>query len=460
MTHAHASKTNAKPLGFFVGHLGLGIGHYTMHMPAILISIGDELTLGQTVDTNAAWLSARLSRLGIACVEHRTVADDLDRIASAIQQCAELAELVIISGGLGPTDDDLTRPALAKAMGVQLIEDPASVEHIASYFHGRGREMPERNRIQATHPLTSTMIENTCGTAPGIRATLGPCEIFVTPGVPREMFAMYDRDIEPAIKAMAGTARTILTAKLNSFGSGESDIAEKLGPLMARNRNPVVGTTVANGLVSVRIRSENEDAHTARAELDQMLDQVKAKVGPLAFGLDDDTLQQAVIALLTVQGKTVATAESCTGGLIAGMLTDVPGSSAAVLGGWVTYANKMKAEQLGVPMALIQQHGAVSQPVIEAMASGALQRSGADYALATSGVAGPGGGTADKPVGTVWIGLAQRDGDNTHTIARLAHLPGDRATVRDRSAKCALQLLRLTLMREDINQLKWVQKSQ
>ena len=172
--------------------------------------------------------------------------------------------------------------------------------------------------------------------------------------------------------------------------------------------------------------------------------------------MDEITLQDAVIALLIEQGKTVATAESCTGGLIAGMLTDVPGSSAAVLGGWVTYANAMKADQLGVPIALIQEHGAVSQPVIEAMARGALERSGADFALATSGIAGPGGGTDDKPVGTVWIGLAARDSD--HTVTRLAHLSGDRDTVRDRSAKCALQLLRLKLMGEDINQLKWASK--
>ena len=308
-------------------------------MPAILLSIGDELTLGQTVDTNAAWLSTRLSSLGIACAEHRTVADDLDHIAEVIEQSAQRAEVLIITGGLGPTDDDLTRPALAKAMGVDLIEDPKSVEHIASYFKGRGRTMPERNRIQATHPQTSTMIENTCGTAPGIRATLGHCEIFVTPGVPREMFAMYERDIEPALQENAGSARTILTAKLNSFGSGESTIAEQLGNLCDRDRNPVVGTTVTNGYVSVRIRSEHPRKDQAQALLDTTLQQVRDRVGPLAFGLDDTTLQDAVIALLTEQGKTVATAESCTGGMIASMLTDVPGSSAAVLGGWVTYAN-------------------------------------------------------------------------------------------------------------------------
>lgn len=428
-------------------------------MPAILLSIGDELTLGQTVDTNAAWLAGRLSMLGIPCLEHRTVPDDLDVIASALAQCAEKASVVIVTGGLGPTEDDLTRPALAKAMGVELVEDPESVEHIAAYFKGRGREMPIRNRVQATHPQTSSMILNTCGTAPGIRATLGHCEVFVTPGVPSEMRAMYERDIEPAIHGFTGTSRTILTAKLNSFGSGESDIAERLGELMARDRNPLVGTTVARGLVSVRIRSEDDDAAKARAMLTETIEQVETHLAPLGFGRDEQTLQDAVIALLTKQSKTVATAESCTGGLIAGMLTDVPGSSAAVLGGWVTYANEMKAKQVGVPMDLIEAHGAVSAPVVEAMACGALKHSGADTALSTSGIAGPGGGSEEKPVGTVWIGLAWRTGETVHCETRLARLSGSRETIRDRSAKCALQLLRLHLMGESLDHVKWASRA-
>ena len=424
-------------------------------MPAILLSIGDELTLGQTVDTNAAWLAGRLSMLGIACLEHCTVSDDLDRIAEVITRCASKADVLIITGGLGPTDDDLTRPALAKAMGAELIEDPASVEQIAAYFRARGREMPDRNRIQATHPQTSTMIKNTCGTAPGVRAALGGCDIFVTPGVPREMRAMYERDIEPAIREHAGASRTILTAKINTFGSGESDIAEQLSGLMARDRNPVVGTTVARGLVSVRVRSESEDADQARAKLDATVAEVQNKLGPLVFGREDDTLQQAVITLLTEQGKTVATAESCTGGLIAGMLTDVPGSSAAVLGGWVTYANAMKSNEVGVPAKLIEQHGAVSAEVVEAMARGALEQSGADTALSTSGVAGPGGGTDAKPVGTVWVGLAWREGGAVHAQRYLTNLAGDRATIRDRSAKCALQLLRFHLIGQGTDRLRW-----
>lgn len=427
-------------------------------MPATLLSIGDELTLGQTIDTNAAYLAARLARLGIACDRHLTVPDDTRAIADAITHCTQRSQVLIITGGLGPTEDDLTRAGLAQAMGADLIEDANEVQRIRAYFESRGRPMPQRNRVQAAHPVGSTMIDNTCGTAPGIRATLNGCEVFVTPGVPREMIAMYQRDIEPAIKQLTGTARTILTTKVNSFGSGESDIAELLGELMARDRNPLVGTTVSRGLVSVRIRSEHHDPAHAQALLTETIALVQQRLAPLSFGFEDGELQDAVTKLLIDKGKTVATAESCTGGLIAKRLTDVAGSSAAVLGGWVTYANAMKTSQLGVPAELIERHGAVSAPVVEAMARGALEHSGADFALSTSGIAGPGGGSDDKPVGTVYLGLGWRDGETLHTLARLANLPGDREAVRDRSAKCALQLLRLNLMGEDLDHMKWVSK--
>lgn len=425
-------------------------------MHAVLLSIGDELALGQTVDTNAAWLAARLARLGIPCKEHRTVPDGLDTIAQAIRQCAAIADLLIITGGLGPTDDDLTRPALAKAMGVDLVVDPASVEQIAAFFKGRGRVMPERNRVQAMHPATSAMIANTCGTAPGIEATLGQTRIFVTPGVPREMFAMYEQAIEPAIASNGGSGRTILTTKINTFGQGESDIAEKLGPLMARDRNPVVGTTVAAGQVSVRIRAEYPTAGQAKQELEDTAKQVEQCVGAIRFGREDDTLQASLVKLLIEKKRAVATAESCTGGLIAGMLTDVPGSSSVVLGGWVTYANAMKTAQLGVDAVLLESHGAVSEPVVRAMAQGALQRSGADLAIATSGIAGPGGGTDEKPVGTVWFGLSWREGDAVRTEARVAKFNGDRETIRDRSVKGALQLVRLHVLGEDLGLVSWL----
>ena len=424
-------------------------------MRAILLSIGDELALGQTVDTNAPWLANQLAQLGIRTAEHRTVHDDLDAIADTIREAAGRCELLIITGGLGPTADDLTRPALAQAMGVELVEDPASIQQIQAFFQARGREMPERNRVQAAHPRTSVMIPNPRGTAPGIDATLGPCRVFVAPGVPHEMAGMYEDTIEPALRAAGGSGRVILSAQVNTFGSGESDIAQRLGPLMARGRNPVIGITAADGIVSVRIRAESDDAQTAAEQRDAATAQVEQIVGPLAFGRDTDSLQAALVRLLGEQGLTVATAESCTGGMIASMLTDVPGASGVVRGGWVTYANAMKTGQLGVPHAALQDHGAVSGPVVRAMARGALERAGADLAVSTSGVAGPGGGTQAKPVGTVWVGLAWRAGGTITTDARRCHFFGDRAAVRDRSAKCALQLLRLHLLGEDLGLVRW-----
>ena len=431
-------------------------------MQAILLSIGDELVLGQTVDTNTAWLAQRLIAMGIHCIEHRTVHDDQDAVARAITQTAKHCDLLIITGGLGPTDDDLTRQALAQAMDVELVEDPKSIAAIEAIFKKLGRAMPEQNRSQAMHPAGSAMIPNSCGTAPGLRAQLGQATIYVTPGVPREMEAMVKASVEPELRQCAcesgHTARTILTAKLNTFGSGESDIAQRLGDLMSRERNPLVGTTVSAGQVSVRVRAEYESASEAADAIAQTIAKVESKLGALAFGRDETAIQDTVIALLVKEKKTIATAESCTGGLIASMLTDVPGSSAAVVGGWVTYANAMKTDQVDVPPQLIQQHGAVSGQVVQAMAAGAIERSGADFAISTSGVAGPGGGTPDKPVGTVWIGLAWRQGGAIVTDAWLARLTGNRAAIRDRAGKCALQLLRLHLMGQPLDLVRWVSR--
>jgi nicotinamide-nucleotide amidase len=305
------------------------------------------------------------------------------------------------------------------------------------------------------------MIANTCGTAPGLQAKLNRAYVFVTPGVPREMKAMYNLSIEPALRVMLDEQarregksgpRVILTTKVNTFGMGESDVAERLGDLMQRGRNPTVGTTVSDGFCGVRIRAEFDDKLAAQAALDNTATRVESALGGIVFGRDEDTLQGSVIALLKQQGKTVVTAESCTGGLIGAMLTDVPGSSAAYLGGWVTYSYLMKESALGVDEITLRQYGAVSEQVARLMADNARQLSGAHFALSVTGIAGPDGGTADKPVGTVWIGLSSRD----KTEARVANLVGNRAAVRDRSAKCALQWLRLSLMGLDNSAIRWM----
>ncbi len=427
---------------------------------AVLLSIGDELVLGQTVDTNTAWLAQRLARRGIACVRHETVADDRALIAAALRRAARDARLVLVSGGLGPTADDLTREALADAMGVSLELHEPSLNQLLKFFKRLDKPMPERNRVQAMCPIGATMIPNAHGTAPGIHAELKDEEretsthVFVTPGVPREMKGMFDDAIEPRMQAFTGSADTLLTAKVNTFGLGESDVAQKLGDLMARDRNPTVGTTVSDGLCSVRIRVRHADPATAARLRDETIAHVEAALGAVCFGHDEDTLQSALIKSLHDKGKTLATAESCTGGLLGSLITDVPGSSNVYAGGWVTYSNAMKTSQLGVDPGLIEKHGAVSPAVAEAMAQGARTRSGADFALSLTGVAGPGGGTEEKPVGTVWIGLATPEGVTPY----LAKLTGNRAAVRDRAAKCAMQLLRLTLLGQDPLQVRWVTK--
>jgi len=430
-------------------------------MQAIVLSIGDELVLGQTADTNSAWVSARLAERGIPTHAHQTVADDRKAIELAIRWACHNAGLVIVSGGLGPTEDDLTRFALADALGVELVEDADAVAGLEAFFRARGRPMPQRNRIQAMFPAGTSPILNPHGTAPGIRAHVDRAEVFVVPGVPREMRPMITGHVVPFVGQHAGISRTILTTKVNTFGAGESTIAELLGDLMSRDRNPVVGTTVAQGIVSVRIRSEFDEPSKAQQELATTRERVESVLGPLVFGRDEQTLQEAVVALLADQGTTVTTAESCTGGLVGAMLTDVPGSSAVYRGGWVTYSNAMKAAQLGVSQRTLADHGAVSGPVVEAMALGALERSGADLAMAVSGIAGPDGGTPDKPVGTVWFALAQRRvGAEPRATTRMALLPGERASVRDRAAKCALQWLRLHALGEPVDQLGWLVASQ
>lgn len=412
-------------------------------MHAVLISVGDELTLGQTVDTNSAHLSAELAKLGIPTRAHFTVADERPRIAQAATRAAADADLVLITGGLGPTADDLTREALADALGVELVQSDRALRAIEAFFAGRGKPMPDRNRVQALHPQGTDIIDNPRGTAPGIHAQLNGADIYVLPGVPGEMRAMFERSIRPALAA--GDAQPILTATLHTFGQGESTVAQHLGELADRDRDPLVGTTVADGYVSVRIRASNVPA------LDNTIEQVRDRLGPIIFGRDDQTLPEALLRLLLDRRLTLASAESCTGGLIGKLLTDVPGCSGAYLGGWITYSNQMKLDELGVDRDTLSRHGAVSGPVVVQMARGAAERSSADCGLSTSGIAGPDGAAAGKPVGAVWIGVHTPDGD----ASVQCRFSGDRAQVRDRSAKMALQLLRLKLLGEPMDMLDW-----
>ena len=416
-------------------------------MKAVILSIGDELIMGQTVDTNSAWLSARLADLGVMTRYHKTVADDTADVILALKEACGCAELVIVTGGLGPTEDDLTRHALADLLNRPLDLHPPSLDRIRLFFKSLGREMPAMNRIQAMIPRGVEVLPNDWGTAPGMKVKFGKTLLFFFPGVPREMVKMVERDVLPLYEKNTGHALAV--EALHIFGSGESTVAEKLGDLMRRDRNPLVGTTASKWVVTVRIRSEAPTRSLAQKQLAETVKAVEVRLGTLIYGRGEETLQGVVGRLVLNKGQKVATAESCTGGLVAQCLTDEAGSSGFFPGGWVVYSNAMKTRELGVPAALIERDGAVSEAVACAMAEGALRRGDADWALSTTGIAGPGGGSPEKPVGTVWIGLAHRQGAEIKARAELFFLPGPRDTVRDRAAKSALNMLRLELMRQE-----------
>ncbi len=438
-------------------------------MTSIILSVGDELVLGQTVDTNSAWISQKLAAIGCAVVAHMTVGDDQPGIELAINKSIGRCDYLIISGGLGPTEDDLTRQAIAKVMNVALEESAEWMAQLDTYFKNRGRPMPEKNRIQAMIPVGAKMIFNHAGTASGISArvqdlgfrvqqmqadeppsslnpeprTLNPLNLFAVPGVPKEMKAMVERNVLPVIAKESGGA-VILQRTLHTFGLGESALAEKLGDLMRRDLNPSVGTTVANGVVSLRVNARFASLDEATTQLEATCDACRASLGELIYGEDGRTIAQVVNAMLAERKQTLTTAESCTGGLLGAMITDVPGSSAIFKMGFITYSNLAKYERLGVSTEVINVYGAVSENVVAAMSKNARRLAKATYALAISGIAGPDGGSPTKPVGTVCIALCfDKDAP---PLTRTFNFLGDREMIRDRSAKMALTMLRFHLL--------------
>jgi nicotinamide-nucleotide amidase len=431
------------------------------HRTAAILSIGDELILGQTLDTNSAWLSDQLFSRGVRVVEHVTVADDLPSHVGAIRRLAGNVDLLLSTGGLGPTDDDLTRRALADALGEELVEDPESLAQIERWFRNAGRTLKDQNRSQALRPASARALPNKNGTAPGVMATLQSggrsCDIFCLPGPPNELKPMYERFVAPAIRQDA--KRLVRARVLRTFGLGESDIASRLGELMRRDRNPLVGTTASDGVVSVRIRFEGEASETeALRAIESAESRVRDALGEAIFGAGDDTLASVVLDLLRARAQMATTVESCTGGMVGQSLTAISGSSDAYAGGWVTYTNEMKKREVGVPADALAQHGAVSEEVARAMAEGGLRAAReavgpqVAHALAITGVAGPTGGSEAKPVGTVWIALAS---DGATTDARCFRFRGDRETVRRRSTQSALALLWQRLTGQKSRPLLW-----
>jgi nicotinamide-nucleotide amidase len=405
-------------------------------MKAAILSIGDELVLGQTQDTNARWLAQRLASVGVPCVQFRVVPDALEAQASALRELAGTADLVVVTGGLGPTDDDLTREALRMAMGEAspLVHDAEAAESLHRWFRDRGRAMPEINARQAQRPAGARCLANDFGTAPGLQATVGAARVFCLPGPPREMQPMFERYVSPVLPRLA-----MATGVVHAFGQGESFLAERLGERMRRDRNPLVGTTASGAVVSARVRGTGDAADPGAMETE--LSDIERIWAPYAFGRGDMTLAGAVGHELRSRGLTLALAESCTGGLAGSMVTAEPGSSVWFRGGVMCYANEAKRDLCGVRQASLDSQGAVSETVAIELADGVRSRLAADWSASITGIAGPSGGSESKPVGTVFIGVSGPG----FSQARRFHFPGERASIRDRAARGALALVRLAI---------------
>jgi nicotinamide-nucleotide amidase len=407
---------------------------------ASIISIGNELLNGQTVDTNSSYLSGRLLSIGIPTVSRYTVGDDIELIIKALKSASGDGDVILITGGLGPTDDDITRQGLAKFLGVELQLQDELLKKIRNYFVKRELEMPENNKIQAYLPAGAKALANNLGTAPGIMAETIHKGFYAMPGVPSEMKAMFEESVFTELKKNT-SEQAIVVKRLKCFGAGESKIAEMMGNVMNRQRNPLINCTVQTGVVTLHIIATAKTRNQAEQMAGKDEEMLKELLGSLIYGTGEQNLAEVVGLKLAEKKKTIAVAESCTGGLLAKMLTDISGASNYFTYGWVTYNNEAKISQLGVPAELIDKYGAVSEKVAESMSLGAKKRAGTDYAIGITGIAGPTGGSKEKPVGLVYISVASDNNCDTKRFI-FSH---DRDFIRLRTAQTALNILRLKL---------------
>lgn len=420
-------------------------------MRAVIIAVGSELLGTDRLDTNSLRLTATLLRHGVELRRKVVVGDSEAEIATQVGLALADAELVLMTGGLGPTADDVTKEATAAALGRELIFDESILRTIERRFERMHRKMAAVNRRQAYVIAGAAVLANPRGTAPGLRVDLecdregnpGQHSIFLFPGVPVELHGLIELELEPWLAERSGGI-ALETATLRVACVPESDVEEMIAPAYAEFGRQAITVLASPGDIRVCLTAAGPTAERA-ARLAAMTDRVAGLLGESLYSRrEEDDLETVVGALLRSAGATLTTAESCTGGLVAQRITRVPGSSDYFLGAAVTYANSLKEQLLGVPGALLEEHGAVSEPVARAMAEGVVRLTGSSFGLAVTGVAGPGGGTAAKPVGTVHFAVAERDGATEH---RKIAVPGDRERVRYFSSQVGLELLRRRLLR-------------
>lgn len=409
-----------------------------------IVTIGDELLLGTTVDTNAVFLARALGEIGVPIARRATVADDEAEIADAVRQALERTGGVITTGGLGPTADDLTRPVLARLFGRELREDPAIVAALHALWasRGRGGALPPSNLQQALVPEGAEVLANAQGTAPGLRLTDAQGRwVIMLPGVPRELRHMTTTHIVPWLTER-GSGTVLRSRSVRTTSIAESTLAEKLGPLKRAVEGLPLAYLPGHDGVDLRVTARGYAADEATQRLDAAVAQIREAVGIYAYATDGVSMPTVVLDLCLAHGDTIAVAESCTGGLLGARLTEVPGSSRVVLGGVIAYANSVKEQELGVAADDIEQYGAVSEPVAAQMARGVRGMTGASIGVGITGIAGPDGGTPDKPVGTVWIAIDVRGEVTTNRAIYI----GDRAEIRHRATQVAMDLIRRALL--------------
>ncbi len=411
-------------------------------MIAEIVSVGTELLMGQVLNSDAQYIARRLSEAGVTLHHQTTVGDNPARLREAIEIALSRADIVITTGGLGPTEDDITKELTAEALGLTMEVNPEAEAMVRNWFQRSGYPMTENNLRQANFAHGAKILRNDYGTAPGcIVERLDGKAVINLPGPPRELIPMMDGGVLPYLSAKSGAF--IISRYLRIFGMGESKVASLTGDLMERMTNPTIAPYCSTGEVQLRLTVRCDHSEEAASLLDPLEAEVRSRLGDVIYAVTDDphfTMEQALVETLRKSGVTLAVAESCTGGMIASRIVSVPSASTVLLEGAVTYTNGAKVRALDVPQALLDKHGAVSEEVAMAMAEGFRNRSGANICLSVTGIAGPDGATAEKPVGLVWLGLATGGG----VYSKKLQLTGDRQRIRTLAA---------------LNGMHWIMKS-
>jgi nicotinamide-nucleotide amidase len=404
---------------------------------AEIIAIGSEMLTPFRLDTNSLWLTERLNSMGVEVKLKTVVGDDESRLEETVRDAMKRSEIVISTGGLGPTEDDITRKIFARVLKRHLILEDATLEKIRARFARRNMQMPEINARQALVIHGAQILENNNGTAPGMLITEGKCTVVLLPGPPREMKPIFDASVAPVLKQRAGDM-LIVRRTLSIFGLTESATDELAAPIYTQYRNPSTTILFKDGQIELHLTAQARNERETVKLLDDLAGRLDEVLGEYVFSRSNETLEEVVGQSLKLRGYTLATAESCTGGLLSGRITEVPGSSEYFIEGVVSYSNEAKIDLLRVPKKLIETHGAVSEQVADAMAAGIRKRAGSTFGIGVTGIAGPGGGSNEKPVGLVYIALA----DDSQTTTRKFIFPGDRQFIRTLSVNAALDMVR------------------